>query len=98
MVLLASLESKLALKFTNRTIDKRPDIVDRCSKRLLSEVVFQTVVVDRVEDAGMTLLPLAACDVIRFAMAVQELSAQFPDPKQRARLDKAFSKLIQLMP
>lgn len=76
-------------------LDRRPDIIDQCSKRLLSQVVFQTVVVDRVEAAGMALLPLAACDINRFAVVVHDLSAQVPDLQQRARLDEAFSKLIQ---
>jgi hypothetical protein len=76
-------------------LEQRPDIFDRCSRRLLSEVVFQTVVVDRVEAAGMALLPLAAIDVNRFAAVVQDLSSQVPDPEQQTRLDAAFRKLIQ---
>jgi hypothetical protein len=76
-------------------LDQHPDIFDRCSRRLLSEVVFQTVVVDRVEAAGMALLPLAACDVNRFAALVRDLSTEVPDPRQRTRLEAAFSKLIQ---
>ena len=73
---------------------QQPEIFDRCVRRLLSEVVFQTVVVDRVEAASMALLPLAAVDVNRFAAVVQELSSRVPDPQHRARLQAAFAKLI----
>jgi len=76
-------------------LQHHPDIFDRCSRRLLSEVVFQTVVVDRVEAAGMALLPLAAVDVNRFAVVVQELSLRVSNPQHRVRLEAAFSKLIK---
>jgi hypothetical protein len=76
-------------------LDAHPEIFDQCSKRLLSEVVFQTVVVDRVEAAGMALLPLAAVDVNRFAQVVQQLTAQVPDAQQQTRLQAAFHTLIQ---
>jgi hypothetical protein len=73
-----------------------PDIFDRIIRRLLTEVVFQNVVVDRVEAAGMALLPLAAVvDVNRFASIVQDLSAQVPHEQQRLRLQAAFQKLMQ---
>jgi len=76
-------------------LQQHPDIFDRCSRRLLSEVVFQTVVVDRMEAASMALLPLAAVDLNRFAAVVQELSSRVADLQHRARLQAAFSKLIQ---
>jgi hypothetical protein len=72
-----------------------PDIFDRISHRLLADVVFQSVVVDRVEAAGMALLPVAAVDVNRFAGVVHDLTAQAPDEGQRQRLQAAFQKLMQ---
>jgi hypothetical protein len=76
-------------------LDRSPEIFDRCSKRLLSDVVYQTTVVDRMEATGMALLPLAACNLDRFAAVVQELSSQLPNQQQRVRLDAAFTKLLQ---
>ena len=76
-------------------LEARPDILDQCAKRLLAEVVFQPIVVDRVEAAGMALLPLAAYDVNRFANVVQELTGQIPDPSHRVRLGAAFHTLLQ---
>ena len=76
-------------------LDTHPGIFTRCSRRLLTEVIFQQVVVDRIEAAGMALLPLAAVDVHGFSQVVQELKHQVPDPQQQMRLDTAFSTLIQ---
>ena len=76
-------------------MDLHPDIFDRCTRRLLTEVVFQQVVVDRVEAAGMALLPLIAVNMDRFAAVVQELKNQVPDVHQQNRLQVAFNKLIQ---
>jgi len=72
-----------------------PDIFDKASRRLLTEVVFQNVVVDRVEASAYALLPLAAVDVNRFAKVVHDLTLQVPDEQQRLRLQAAFEKLIQ---
>jgi hypothetical protein len=74
---------------------RRPDILDVCARRLLSEVVFQPVIIDRVEAAGMALLPLAACDLNRFSAVVGAMSNQVSDPSQQARFNAAFSKLLQ---
>jgi hypothetical protein len=76
-------------------IDRRPEILDQCTKRLLSDIVYQPIVVDRMEAAAMTLMYISACDVNRFANVVQELSLLLPNPQQRARLDVAYTKLIQ---
>jgi hypothetical protein len=76
-------------------LQQHPDIIDKCSRRLLTEVVFQSVVSDRVEASGMALLPLAAVDVNRFAAVVQQISSQIADEQQRNRLQAAFGKLIQ---
>lgn len=76
-------------------LDLHPDIFDQCSRRLLSEVIFQAIVVDRIEAAGVALLSIAACDLNRFASVVRELSSQVPISQQRYRLDAAFSTLMQ---
>ena len=73
----------------------RPDLFAGMTRRLLSEVIFQSVVVDRVEAAGMALLPLAAVDVNKFSAVVQDLSAQVPHDEHRRRLQAAFVKLIR---
>lgn len=71
-----------------------PDIFDRCVGRLLQEVVFQSIVWDRLEASGMALLPLAAVDVNRFVAVVNVLAQQVP-AEQQARLHLAFGKLVQ---
>jgi hypothetical protein len=76
-------------------LEHTPDMMDRCSRRLLAEVVFQTVIVDRVEAAGMALLPIIAINPARFVAVAHELTNQVPDQRQRDRLGVAFSKLIQ---
>lgn len=77
-------------------LDIHPDIFDVCTRRLLMDVVFQTVVTDRVEASGMALLSLAAVDVLRFARLTQELVGQLPDIHQQSRLRAAFDKLVQV--
>jgi hypothetical protein len=69
-------------------------LFDKCSRRLLLEVVFQSVVWDRLESAGMTLLPLAAADLARFGAVVQHLTQQVPIEHQQ-RLSSAFEALLK---
>lgn len=76
-------------------LQQHPDVLDKCARRLLIEVVFQSVVVDRVEASGLALLPLVAVDVNRFAATVQQIGLQIPDERQRNRLQAAFERLIQ---
>lgn len=73
----------------------KPDIVDNCTSRLIQEVIFQPIIWDRLEPAGMALLPLAAIDVQKFVGLVNAISQQLgPDDKQK-RLHSAFEKLIK---
>jgi len=71
------------------------DIIDKCATRLLSEVVFQTIIWDRLEPAGSALLPLAAIDMGRFANAVSAISTQFGSPEKAQRFQTAFQKLLR---
>lgn len=82
-------------KALSNYLSRNPDLFDIISKRLLTEVVFQNVVLDRLEASGYALLPLAAVDLNRFAAVVQDLSNQVPDDQQRVRLQAAFQKLIK---
>lgn len=75
-------------------LSQHPDIFDKCSRRLLQEVVFQQIVWDRLEPAGMALLPLAAVDITRFVAVVNGLTQQI-SPEHQARLQAAFQTLIQ---
>jgi hypothetical protein len=72
-----------------------PDFLDECSTRLLRDVVFQNIVWDRLESAGMALLSLAAVDVNRFAAVVQKLVDQVPVDDQKGRLQYGFQSLMQ---
>lgn len=80
------LDSHLQSSNGGRTLQK-------CSHRLLMDVVFQSIVWDRLESAGMFLLPLAAADLSGFGAVVQELTAQVP-MEHRSRLGIAFQKLL----
>jgi hypothetical protein len=84
----------LKTKALDQHLALHPDIFDRCSSRLLKEVVFQSIVWDRLEPCGMALLPLAAVHVQRFVAVVQALAQQVPVEHQ-ARLQAAFEGLIQ---
>jgi hypothetical protein len=68
--------------------------LDKCSQRLLLEVVFQNIIWDRLEAAGMALLPLAAIDLSRFAAVVQGITQQIPAEHQQ-RLSIAFEGLLK---
>jgi hypothetical protein len=74
---------------------KHPDLIDNCSRRLLLEVVFQNVIWDRLESAGMTLLPLAAVDMGRFGVVVQQLTQQCAPIEHQHRLANAFEGLLK---
>ena len=71
------------------------DIIDKCASRVLQEVVFQTIIWDRLEPAGSALLPLAAIDMGRFANVVSAISTQFGSPEKAQRFQVAFQKLMQ---
>lgn len=69
-------------------------LLDKCSQRLLMEVVFQSNIWDRLEAAGLALLPLAASDLNRFAAVVQGITQKIPAEHQ-PRLSHAFEKLLR---
>ena len=71
------------------------DIVDKCSTRLLQEVVFQPIIWDRIEPAGMALLPLAAIDMGRFGVIVTTLASHFGSAETTQRFQEAFQRLMQ---
>lgn len=71
------------------------DIVDKCTRRLLQEVIFTSLVWDRLEPCGAAMLPLAAVDPQRFVAVVNELTRQVP-AEQQVRLQGAFEKLINV--
>jgi len=74
---------------------QHPDVFDKCSHRLLQEVVFQSIVWDRLEPSGMAMLPLAAVDPQRFVAVVNDLTQQVP-AEQQVRLQAAFQKLVNV--
>ena len=78
----------------NTHLSHNPAIFDNCCLRLLKEVIFQGIVWDRLEAAGMALLPCAAVDINRFANVVHSLSHHLDIEKQQ-RLQAAFQRLMQ---
>jgi hypothetical protein len=76
------------------TFQNHEGLIDKCSRRLLMEVVFQNIVWGRLEAAGSALLPLAAIDLTRFAAVVQEMAHKIP-PENRPRLMAAFQSLLK---
>jgi len=87
-------KEQLQAQVLNTHLANHPNILDKCSHRLLHEVVFQSAVWDRLEASGMALLPLAAVDVNRFVAVVSGLAKQLPT-EQQPRLLKTFEILIQ---
>lgn len=85
----------LKSKILSGHLSRNSDFVDHCSRRLLTDVIFQNKVWDRLEPAGSALLPLAAIDVNRFAAVVKSIVDQIPVEEQRARLQTAFQTLMQ---
>jgi hypothetical protein len=85
----------LKTKALSPHLAQHPDIFDKCTRRLLQEVAFQSIVWDRLEPCGMALLPLAAVDPQRFVAVVNDLTQQVP-AEQQARLQGAFEKLIKM--
>ena len=76
-------------------LSQHPDVFDKCSRRLLQEVVFQSIVWDRLESCGAAMLPLAAVDPQRFVAVVNDLTKQVP-VEQQVRLQGAFQKLLNV--
>ena len=69
-------------------------LIDKCTRRLLMEVIFQNMIWDRLEPAGMALLPLAAIDISGFGGVVQGIAQQIPKENQQ-RLISNFESLIR---
>ena len=74
---------------------QNPSLFENCSVRLLKEVVFQSIIWDRLECTGMALLPLAAVDMNRFAMVVNTLSQQIENVEKQKKLHAAFQELMK---
>lgn len=72
-----------------------PDIIDTASTRVLQDVVFQSIIWDRLEPAASALLPLAAIDMGRFANVVSVISSQFGSLEKAQRFQAAFQKLMK---
>lgn len=80
----------------NTHLSHNPTVFENCSVRLLKEVVFQSIIWNRLEYAGMALLPLAAVDMNRFALVVNTLSQQIDDVKKQKKLHDAFQELMKV--
>lgn len=76
-------------------LSTKADIFDNCSYRLMKEVILQPIIWDRLEPAGMALLPLAAIDVQKFIGLVHVISQQLGSEEKQRRLHTAFEELIK---
>ncbi|KAL7538850.1 hypothetical protein ACHAXR_011286 [Thalassiosira sp. AJA248-18] len=76
-------------------LSTKNDIFSNCTFRLIQEVVFQPIIWDRLESAGMALLPLAAIDVQQFIGLVNAISQQLGSEDKKHRLHTAFEQLIK---
>jgi hypothetical protein len=72
-----------------------PDVLDRCTKHLFMEVIFQQLVWDRLDETSNALLVLVAADIGRFGLVARELEDNTANLDQRGRLHRAFEKLVQ---
>ena len=79
----------------HRHLQHCPTLIDDCREHLLTRVIFQTVVTDRVEAAGMALLPLLAADPSRAVFA--KILSHVPDASQRERLEHHLQWLMPPM-
>jgi len=70
------------------------NIFDNCSLRLLKEVVFQSIIWDRLEATALALMGLASIDMNRFANVVNKISQNLDELKQQ-RMQQAFQRLMQ---
>jgi hypothetical protein len=77
----------------NNHLLQNPSMFDDCASRLLQEVIFQSIIWDRLEPAANALLPLAAVNMERFANIVNSLSQQLDATKQQ-RMQSAFQQLM----
>ena len=75
-------------------LQQNPQMFDSCSQKLLEEVIFQTIIWDRMDPAAYCLLPLAAVDMNRFATVVNGISQKLDSVKQQ-RMQDAFRRLMQ---
>jgi len=75
-------------------LTRNPAMFDDCALRLLKEVIFQTMIWNRLEPAANALLPLAAVDMVRFAHVVNAISLQLDVGKQQ-KMQEAFQRLMQ---
>lgn len=71
-----------------------PALIEKCTRRLLMEVVFQNIIWDRLEATGAAMLSLAALDLNRFAAVVQSIALQMPAENQQ-RLSHSFQVLLK---
>ncbi|GAX19803.1 hypothetical protein FisN_11Lh336 [Fistulifera solaris] len=78
-----------------RHLQHCPTLLDDCREQLLTRVIFQTVVTDRVEAAGMALLPLLAADPSRTVFT--KILSQVSDGSQRERLEQNLQWLLPPM-
>ena len=70
-------------------------LIDSC-RRLLQDVIFQSIIWDRLEASGSALLPLVAVNVQQFVGLVNEISSKFSsNDGKKERLQTAFEKLLQ---
>jgi hypothetical protein len=72
---------------------KGDGILEKCSRRFLMDVVFQSIVWDRLESSAMFFLPLAAADLSRFGSVVRQLTLQLPTEHQ-SRVAGLFQNLL----
>mmetsp|Transcript_23930 Transcript_23930/g.27311 ORF Transcript_23930/g.27311 Transcript_23930/m.27311 type:complete len:147 (-) Transcript_23930:245-685(-) len=75
-------------------LSHNPSIFENCCLRLLKEVIFQSIIWDRLEPTAITLLALAAVDLNNFGNVISSISQQLSLEKQQ-RLQTAFQRLLQ---
>ena len=71
------------------------EVLEHCTQRILKDVVYQQLVMDRLEATSNAILPLAAIDVSRFVAAANRVTQSGVNPEQLHRLHAAYQKLLQ---
>jgi len=78
----------------NNHLSHDGSLFDDCALRLLKEVVFETIIWDRLEPSATALLPLAAIDLNKFAGVVNTITQHLDAQKQKI-MQSAFQRLMQ---
>lgn len=87
-------KEQIRVRSLHNTERLNQDLFNKCSSKLLQDVVFQPLIWDRVDPTGNALLPLIAIDISAFACVVGQICDLLESDK-RLRLEASFHNLVK---